>query len=102
MTTKPIHYYVNKLIAEVNALGLHFDHVVYGRAVALFKELKISQKQHDALILFHAREVADLFNPKGKGLRFRLLMALHFLGLSELRLNIVGLALRLINKIKGV
>lgn len=75
------NYYANKVRDDIEALGLIFDEEAHARAVEVFRPLKITQKQHDALVLHHAKEVYALFDPKGKGLRFRLLMAAHFLGI---------------------
>lgn len=77
---KPTEYYSEKIKDQIKALGMSFDHPSYVRAVELFQHLKITQKQHDELILFHAKEVKTLFMANRMPVKYRFYLALHFLG----------------------
>jgi len=97
---KPTEYYSAKVKEQIEALGLMFDEPAYKRTVALFQELKITQKQHDALILLHAQEGASLFNPTEFPIRARIFLALHFLGVVALIVKVGSFFKRIGRRIK--
>lgn len=61
------------------AVGLHWDEAGAAEAAAEFERIGLDNDQANALMAFHARRVAWLFNPPTYGWMQRIMLAAHFL-----------------------